>query len=83
MSALQSLALYNNEFVLHASEWLASRLQREENSRDEMIRRAVQLVWLREPSVEEQQTLAQYVDSYGLAALCRVLFNSNEFLFVD
>ena len=83
VSALQSLALFNNEFVLHASEWLATRLQQEHNSLAEQIRRAIELVWLRDRTTTEQQAFEQYVDAHGLAALCRVLFNSNEFLFVD
>ena len=83
VSALQSLSLYNNDFVLHASEWLAARLEREEESVEAMVRRAVELVWLREPTAEEQQAFQQHVESHSLAALCRVLFNSNEFLFVD
>ena len=83
VSALQSLALYNHDFVLHASEWLATRLGQEEPQTEKRIRRVVELVWLRSPSTAEQQAFERYVDSYGLAALCRVLFNSNEFLFVD
>jgi len=83
VSALQSLALFNNEFVLHASEWLASRLQQEHQHPADQIRRAIELVWLRDPSRTEQQALEQYVNTHGLAALCRVLFNSNEFLFID
>ncbi len=83
VSALQSLALYNNEFVLHASEWLAARLEREDENIERRIRGGVALVWLREPSAVEQQVFSKYVESHGLAALCRVLFNSNEFLFVD
>ena len=83
VSALQSLALYNNEFVLHGSEWLATRLQQEETSNAERVRRAVALVWLREPSHTEHQQFLEHLESHGLAALCRVLFNSNQFLFVD
>ena len=83
VSALQSLVLYNNEFVLHGSEWLATRLHQEKANTDERVRRAVALVWLREPSRTEHQQFRDYVESHGLAALCRVLFNSNQFLFVD
>jgi len=83
VSALQSLALFNNEFVLHASEWLASHLQTEHTGAAERIQRATELVWLRLPTESEQQAFEQYVASHGLAAFCRVLFNSNEFLFID
>lgn len=83
VSALQSLALFNNEFVLHASEWLANHLQQEHSATAKQIQRATELVWLRQPTESEQQAFEQYVTSHGLPAFCRVLFNSNEFLFVD
>jgi hypothetical protein len=47
------------------------------------INRAVQLVWLREPTTAERREFTRFVRSQGLPALCRLLFNSNEFLFVD
>ena len=81
VSALQSLALYNNDFVLHASEWLASRIQ--EESPEKKVARAVELCWQRQPTPAEDAVLATFAEQHGLAALCRVLLNSNEFLFVD
>ena len=83
VSALQSLSLYNNDFVLHAAEWIASRLEREATTEKEQIRRAVQLCWQRDPAASEMSTFDAYAQTHGLAALCRVLLNSNEFLFVD
>lgn len=83
VSALQSLALYNNEFVLHGSEWLAERLQGEESRVEDQVVRAVWLAWLRAPAESELVLLRDYAETHGLAAVCRVLLNSNEFLFVD
>ena len=34
-------------------------------------------------TLEESVALASYAKRYGLAAACRVLFNTNEFVFVD
>ncbi len=82
VSALQSLSLYNNDFVLHASGWISERLEKEA-APDQRVRRAVQLCWQREPTSAELGTFEAYAQSYGLAAFCRVLMNSNEFLFVD
>lgn len=81
VSPLQSLALFNNDFVLHASQWMEGRLQQSPAS--ERVRLAVQWCWQRSPSSTEQERLQSYADQHGLAALCRVLLNSNEFLFVD
>jgi len=74
-SALQSLALYNNRFVLHFS----GELGKEVKSPEEAVRR----IWLRDPTTEELDSFATFANKNGYAALCRVLFNSNEFLFVN
>jgi hypothetical protein len=74
-SALQSLALYNNRFVLHFSGELGKQL----TSPDEAVRR----ILLREPTAAERTDFAAFAQKNGLAALCRVLFNGNEFLFID
>ncbi len=83
VSALQSLALYNNDFVLHASEWFAARLEREKASKEEQTRRAIELIFLRKATPDETRDLSEYVRGHGLPALCRVLLNSSEFLFVE
>lgn len=83
VSALQSLVLFNNDFVLHGSKWIAERIERETSEFDNQIQRATELMWLRSPSEEERVRFDSYARQHGLAALCRVLLNSNEFLFVD
>ena len=40
-------------------------------------------VWLRKPSEGERAGLTEFASRHGLAELCRVLLNSNEFLFVE
>jgi hypothetical protein len=82
-SSLQALTLYNNNFVLHHSATLAERLQVEVADLDGQIKRATKLLWFREPSAEELVAFRDYANGYGLSALCRVLLNSNEFLFVE
>ena len=82
VSALQSLTLYNNDFVLHVAEWIATRIE-SETAEASRINRAVRLCWQRDATAAEYTTFEQYVNTHGLAALCRVLLNSNEFLFVD
>jgi hypothetical protein len=74
--------LYNNDFVLHAAGWLADRVEKEAEEPDR-VHRAVQLCWQREPTEAESEAFSSYARTHGLAALCRVLLNSNEFLFVD
>lgn len=83
VSALQSLTLYNNSFVLHHSDQLAAHLSAKSTSLEEQVRRAVQLTCLRDPTNSELRNLTEFAQSHGLASLARVLFNSNEFLFID
>jgi hypothetical protein len=83
VSSLQALTLYNNDFVLHHSEVLAKRVEAEAKTIEAQVSRASQLLWLREPRDEERREFSGFVRSQGLPALCRLLLNSNEFLFVD
>jgi hypothetical protein len=83
VSALQSLTMFNNDFVLHGSGWIAQRIEKEQSDVESQVKRAVELAWLRSPTSEELTRFVDYVKQHGLAAFCRVLLNSNEFLFVD
>jgi hypothetical protein len=81
-SPLQSLALLNNPFVLAHSQVTAERLTQESSDLDSQIRSLVWLVYQREPWAAELEPLRAYATKYGLAALCRIVINSNEFLFI-
>lgn len=82
-SSLQALALFNNEFILHHSEAMAARVEREFSAPGERVERAVALTWQRAPTSSEREAMLALAEKQGLAALCRVLLNSNEFLFLD
>lgn len=74
-SSLQSLALFNNAFVLHFSEELGKQC--------DTPSAAVRRILLREPTPDEELAFSTYSNRHGLAALCRLLINCNEFLFVE
>ncbi|MCA8951056.1 MAG: DUF1553 domain-containing protein, partial [Planctomycetes bacterium] len=78
---LQALALFNDRFVLRAAEHLAQRAEAE--APDDPIGRAVWLAWQRAPDPDERARLQVHAGAHGLAAVGRVLLNSNEFLHVD
>ena len=82
-SALQALALWNDAFVLRHSAHLAARAEAVGTDLPAHVRAAVRLTLLREPKAEELRNFTAFAEKRGLAALCRVLFNSNEFLFVN
>jgi hypothetical protein len=81
---LQSLALYNNDFMLRQANYLADRVQREAGDKpNDQIRRAFELAFGRQPKEAEMTLATNFVDQQGLFGLCRSLFNSNEFVYVD
>ena len=83
VSALQALTVFNNDFVLHHSQLLSEKLKVSYATVVEQVTQACRLIYLREPSTDENVILVTYANRHGLAATCRVLFNSNEFIFVD
>ncbi|MBP3957896.1 DUF1549 domain-containing protein [Gemmata sp. G18] len=83
VTAPQALALLNNEFVLVHARAMAARLEKHSAERAKQIEFGCRLVWGRPPSAEEGKLFTAYADKHGLANLCRVLFNTNEFLFAD
>jgi hypothetical protein len=81
---LQALALLNNAQVLDLADTLADRLRREAGpDLDRQVRRLFALAHGRAPTEREQVLVRPFVERHGLAALCRVVFNSNEFIQVD
>jgi hypothetical protein len=86
---LQALSLWNGSMTLRAASALSDRIDGElravpEAERSERsVRRAIELVWQREPTAEELSRCTALAREHGLAALCRVLFNSNEFVTVE
>ena len=83
MTALQALATLNDAFVLRQCEHFAARLQRERPTLDEQITHAYELALNRRPSDSELKKLSRHAQQHGLATVCRVIFNSNEFMFLD
>lgn len=79
----QALALWNNAFVARHAEHLAGRLEREADGLEGRVRRAFELILSRPPTAPELQEFCDYARRHGLANLGRVLFNSNEFMFVN
>jgi hypothetical protein len=82
-TAIQALNLFNSAFVAHRAADFAQRLRAEcGTDAAAQVRRAFQLVFQREPDDVELPAARALVETHGLAALCRALFNANEFLFM-
>jgi hypothetical protein len=87
------LSQWNNPFVLRMARLLAARVEREVAANPEggeldgstalRVERAWRLVLGRAPAKDELEPSMQLVSEQGMATLCRVLFNSNEFIVID
>ncbi len=79
----QALALLNNQLTVVMARHFAERVAQLERDPAARVRAAFRLALGRSPTAEEQPVLVDYARQHGTAALCRVLFNLNEFVFVD
>ncbi len=83
-TALQSLNLLNSSFMLEQAGAFAERLEREAGAdAPAQVRHAFRAVFGREPDQAEAAASLKLVEGHGLKALCRALFNANEFLFIN
>jgi hypothetical protein len=82
-TALQALSLLNNKFMLRMAEQFSDRLKMESDSSSEQIARAFQLATGRQANAQQIVALTEYANEFGTENLCRLLFNLNEFVFVD
>jgi cytochrome c553 len=80
---LQALTMLNHSFTLDMARTLADRLQRDSgDDPDEQIRRVYKLCYSRTPTSDESTACRELMANYGLAALCRVLLNTSEMIYV-
>jgi hypothetical protein len=83
-TAIQSLATLNNAFVLQQSDHFAQRVEREAGeSRSKQADLAIRLAFGRRATDEEVTQASRLIEEAGLFQLCRILFNTNEFVYVD
>lgn len=80
---LQALGLWNDPFIHRQGIAFAGRLRREADEPSARIVRAYRLAFGRHPSRKEQERALAFVSRHDWASFCRVLLNSNEFLFID
>lgn len=84
---LQALNLFNSPFMIEQAQRLAARALREVGDDvDQQIERAYAVTLGRGPEPDERSACRAVVQEHGptgLATVCRVLLNSNEFLFLE
>lgn len=88
VTPLQALAMYNGRLVNEEVQYFASRVQDAVGANAdtaEKIELAFQIALGRLPADDEIHTMSKLMDGNdsGLESVCRVLLNSNEFVFID
>ncbi len=85
VTPLQALAMYNGAFVNEEAEHFAARIAREAGADPTArVKRAYAIAFGRGPSPEEVSELLPFAASdEKLIGLCRILYNANEFVYVD
>ena len=82
--ATQALTLFNGDFVNRQAQHFANRLRREAgDDREKQIELAYRLALARRPSPSEVREMTAFLQQEPLEQLCRVIFNLNEFAYVD
>jgi hypothetical protein len=80
---LQALNLLNSGFMIQAAAMFARRLEADSGpGAPGQAQRAFELAFQRSPSGPELEAAAELIRRHGIEALCRALFNANEFLYV-
>jgi hypothetical protein len=81
---LQALNLMNSPFVVQQAQFLAERVAREAGAdAAAQVNLAFVLAFGREPDDAERGAAMKLSRDHGLTALCRALFNANEFVYVN
>lgn len=81
---LQALALLNGPFSEYYAARFAERIAAETTSDpSSQARRAYALAFARLPNDDEESFAGRFIAKHGLTQFCIVLFNANEFLFVE
>lgn len=81
---LQALALLNNDFMRDQARRFAERLRYEcGDDTTKQVELAFELAFARSPSPQERQAALEMIQQSNTSAFCLMLFNANEFIFLD
>jgi len=83
-SALQALTQWNHRFVEEMSKRFGERLESEElGTNKAVVERASRLALGRFPNSLERELLGEHLRLFGPESMARVLFNLNDFSYLD
>jgi len=83
-TAIQALNLLNSSFMQQQSDLLAARARQEAgDDLSAQLTRVFEVAYQRSPTEKELAATSEVAEEFGLAAVCRAVLNSNEFLWVE
>jgi hypothetical protein len=81
---LQALTMLNHQFTLDLAAHWADRIEKEAGADPaEQIERAYWLAFSRPPRPRQSEACRELMTQHGLVALCRVLFNASEMIYLE
>uniref|UniRef100_UPI00262D2356 DUF1553 domain-containing protein n=1 Tax=uncultured Gimesia sp. TaxID=1678688 RepID=UPI00262D2356 len=83
LTALQALSLMNDHFMVSMSKFYAQKVKAESSDLSVQIKLAFETTLGRAPKQAELDILKDIGSRYGIENVCRLIFNSNEFIFID
>ena len=83
LTALQAFVLLNDPFMIRQAEHFAQRLEQSGNDLNARIGAAYRIAFGRSPSQAERDAVVAYAARHGMPNACRLLLNTNEFVFID
>jgi mono/diheme cytochrome c family protein len=83
ITPLQSLSFLNSPFVSRQAKFFASRVQHDVGDAiGHQVEHAFRLALSRGPTSTEKQQMVELATDHGLEQVCRVLYNTSEFVFL-
>jgi hypothetical protein len=83
LTALQALSLMNDKFMVKMAGHFARRVEKLSPDLSGQIDAAYRLALGRAPTADESRILVDLTKKDGLENVCRLIFNTNEFVFAD
>tara|TARA_R110002095_G_scaffold179502_1_gene156965 strand:+ start:3245 stop:6238 length:2994 start_codon:yes stop_codon:yes gene_type:complete len=83
LTALQALSLLNDHFMVSMSSFYAQKIKAETDDLPTQIKLAFETTLGRPPEPAERDLLQTIGTQHGIENVCRLIFNSNEFIFID
>lgn len=84
ITPIQSLSMLNSPFVNRQASFFAERVRKEVGQEPSVqVHRAFELIFSRSPRKNETQRMTELAANHGLDQVCRVLFNTKEFMYIQ